>query len=149
MYNDVVSHLLLYFVNRFCHIIVHTILIHFVLNRYPYLIFYLMKTENKQNFITCTHERFICKLGSRLGVSDHHCFNGWGGGGGGVWKFSHASIFFWNVAPAANNFFVSVFPQKLFFTCIQFISVFTACANKLFQNFPTPPLPIKTIMVYP
>ena len=37
---------------------------------------------------------------------------------------------------------VSVFLQTLFlFTCIQFISVFTASANNLNQNFANPPPP--------
>ena len=35
-------------------------------------------------------------------------------------------------------FFGKVMRQHLFLTCIQFISVFTASANILFQNFPTP-----------
>lgn len=130
IYNDIVSHLLLYFVNRFCHIIIHTILIHFVLNRYPYLIFYLMKREHEQNFITCTHDRFI----TIIVFTD---------GGGGVGKFSNANIFF-----------VSVFPQKLFFTCIQLILF--QCLQplhtnyfKIFQPTPSPPHLIKTIMVCP
>ena len=38
--------------------------------------------------------------------------------------------------------------QTFFFTCIQFISVFTASAKKLFQNFPPPP-PVKKLMVRP
>ena len=56
----------------------------------------------------------------------------------------HMQTFFWYAAPAANNSFcVSVFPQTIFLrTCIQLISVFTAYANNLFQNFPTP-LPVQ------
>ena len=52
-------------------------------------------------------------------------------------------------APAANNFLgVSVFLQTLLFTCIHFISVFTASANNLFYDFPAalhppPPSPSK------
>ena len=55
-----------------------------------------MKTEHEQNFITCTHDRFICKLGSRLGVRDHYCFDvGVGGGGGGVFEnFKKQKFFF-------------------------------------------------------
>ena len=73
----------------------------------------------------CTHDRFI----TIIVLTD---------GGGGKLENFHMQTFF----------FVSVFPQKLFFTCIQFISVFTASAYKLFQKF-SPPPPIKTIMVCP
>ena len=58
-------------------------------------------------------------------------------------------------APAANNFLgVSVFLQTLLFTCIHFISVFTASANNLFYDFPAalhpPPPPLRQkIMVRP
>ena len=37
-------------------------------------------------------------------------------------------------------FFCLRLPADTFFTCKQFISVFTASANNLFQNFPTPSL---------
>ena len=44
---------------------------------------------------------------------------------------------------------VSVFLQKLFFSCIQFISVFTASANNACQHFPTHPPPPSKKMVRP
>ena len=55
----------------------------------------------------------------------------------------HMQTFFLYAAPAANNLFVSPSSYKhFFFTYIQFISVVTAFANNLFQNFPTPPPPV-------
>ena len=43
---------------------------------------------------------------------------------------------------------VSVFLQTLFlFTCIQFISVFTASANNLNQNFANPPPPPDVLLL--
>ena len=54
------------------------------------------------------------------------------GRGGEICTCKHFLLY---AAPAANNFF----------TCIQFISVFTASANNLFQNFPT--LLVKKIIV--
>ena len=61
----------------------------------------------------------------------------------------HMQTFILYAAPAANNFLgVSVFLQTLLFTCIHFISVFTASANNLFYDFPAalhspPPPPSK------
>ena len=65
------------------------------------------------------------------------------GGGGGVENFNMQTFFFHKQLAAANNFFVCLrLPANTFFKCIQFISVFTASANNLFQNFPTlPPRP--------
>ena len=61
-----------------------------------------MKTENEQNFITCTHDRFICKLGSRLGVRDIIVLTeGWGGRG--LENFQIIFLYIY-AAPAANNF---------------------------------------------
>ena len=73
--------------------------------------------------------------------TDHYYFDG---GEGGEWKFSHANIFL-ICGPCCEQFFlcVSVFLQTLVFSCIQFISVFTASANNLCQHFPTPPSPVK------
>ena len=64
-----------------------------------------------------------------------------GGGEGRVEKLSHANIIILYAGPAAKNFF-RVFPpscKHFFFSCVQFTSVFTASANNLFQNFPSPP----------
>ena len=68
-----------------------------------------------------------------------------------LWKFSHANIFFLYAAPAENDFFFCLrLPANTFFTCKQFISVFTTSANNLFQNFSTPPPhPVQKIMVRP
>ena len=79
-----------------------------------------MEREHEQNLITCTHDRFI----TIIVFTD---------GGGGVGKFSNANIFF-----------VSVFPQKLFFTRIQIILF--QCLQPLHTNYfkifqPTPPIP--------
>ena len=52
------------------------------------------------------------------------------GGRGG--KFSHANVFL-HAAPTENNFFCLRLKANTFCTCIQFISVFTASANNLFQ----------------
>ena len=66
-------------------------------------------------------------------------------------------LFFWRGAEGSKiftwkHFFLRLRLQKIgfvslssckycFFTCIQFISVFTASANNLFQNFSPPPPP--------
>ena len=78
-----------------------------------------MEREPEHNFMTCTHDRFI----TIIVFTDT--------GGGGVGKFSHANIFF-----------VSVFPQKLFFTCLQLILF--QCLQPLQKNYtkffqPPPP----------
>ena len=55
-----------------------------------------------------------------------------------VWKiFTSKHYFLYKCGSCCKQFFcVSVFLQTLFFTCIQFILVFTASANNLFQHFP-------------
>ena len=67
--------------------------------------------------------------------TDHYFF---GRGGGGVgWKiFTCKHFFFMYSVPAANNFFLrpGYLQTPFFFTCIQFLSVFTASANNLFQK---------------
>ena len=59
-------------------------------------------------------------------------------------KFSHANIIF--ICGFCCKQLFCVFPSscKHFFSCIQFISVLTASANNLFQNFP-PPTPSQKI----
>ena len=67
-------------------------------------------------------------------------------GAEGIGTLLNANIFL-NAAPATNNFFVSPsFCKHFFFTCIQFISVFTASANNLFPNFPPPPRSVKKLI---
>ena len=59
---------------------------------------------------------------------------GWGGG----WKISHPNFFYMRLL-LQTVFLVSPSSCKnYFFTCLQFISVFTASANNLFQNIPGP-----------
>ena len=53
-------------------------------------------------------------------------------------NFSHANIFYMPLV-LQTNFCAFVFLQTPFFTCIQFVSVFTTSANNSFQNFPPPP----------
>ena len=66
-------------------------------------------------------------------------------------KFSHADIFFYICGSCWKRFFFCLrLPANTFFTCKQFISVFTTSANNLFQNFSTPsPHPVQKIMVRP
>ena len=68
-----------------------------------------------------------------------------------LWKFSHANIFFYICGSCWKRFFFCLrLPANTFFTCKQFISVFTTSANNLFQNFSTPPPhPVQKIMVRP
>ena len=67
-------------------------------------------------------------------------------GGGGNWDIFKCKHFF-KCRPCYKQFFCfSVFLQTLFFTCIQFISVFTASANNLFPNFPPPPRSVKKLI---
>ena len=64
--------------------------------------------------------------------------------GARVGKFSHANSFFCIYSvPAANNFFPrpGFLQTPFFFTCIQFLSVFTASANNLFQKIFQPRTP--------
>ena len=79
-----------------------------------------MEREHEQNFITCTHDRFI----TIIVFTD--------GGGAGGWKIFKCKHFFCLCLPAKTVFYLHT---------INFISVFTASAYKLFQNFPTPPPP--------
>ena len=53
--------------------------------------------------------------------------------------------FFIICSSCCKQFFCLRLSANTFFTCIQFISVFTASANNLFQNFLTPP--VKKIIV--
>ena len=62
-----------------------------------------------------------------------------------IGKFSHANIFYMGLL-LQTVFFGS--SSSCDFTCIQFISVFTASANNLIQNFPTR-TPVKKRMVRP
>ena len=68
-----------------------------------------------------------------------------------LWKFSHANIFFYICGSCWKRFFFCLrLPANTFFTCKQFISVFTTSANNLFQKFSTPPPhPVQKIMVRP
>ena len=81
---------------------------------------------------------YICVV---LGT-DHYCFDkGVGVGGGGGWEiFTGKKNIILCLRFPANTFF--------FFTCIQFISVFTASATNYFKIFNLPP-PVKKIMVRP
>ena len=64
-------------------------------------------------------------------------------------KFSHGNICFYICGSCWKRFFYCLrLPANTFFTCKQFISVFTTSANNLFQNFSTPPPhPVQKIMV--
>ena len=78
-----------------------------------------MEREPEHNFMTCTHDRFI----TIIVFTD---------GGGGELENFHMPTFF----------FVSVFPQKLFFTCLQLILF--QCLQPLHKNYikifqPPPP----------
>ena len=60
----------------------------------------------------------------------------------GAFSNFHMQTIILHAAPAANNFLcVSVFLQTLLFTCIQFISVFTALQTIYFTIFQPPPPP--------
>ena len=66
----------------------------------------------------------------------------------GAFSNFHMQTIILHAAPAANNFLcVSVFLQTLLFTCIQFISVFTALQTIYFTIFQPPPPLLQKIMV--
>ena len=107
----------------------------------------------------CHHVKDAQSIDKFCWVSKWHRTNNgrtiifWTGvGGEGLENFNMQTFFFHKQLAAANNFFVCLrLPANTFFKCIQFISVFTASANNLFQNFPTlpPRRPRQKIMVRP